>query len=214
MRNRGGRGWRMHFSKRMWLLLALLALLPVLALMQYYWIGQVSEAAQQRAKARLENSVEQLITEFDAEITRAHMTFWQTSGEQASPAARLAQRYQDWIRLAPYPQLIRDVYLIETAGDSSELSHIDGAGRISPITDRPKDLLEIRNRLEETGRLGQPGFRWISALDDLTIDGNSVLLVPMREALPGAESFSRRPPRFDGPRHVGLVWRHARRRHL
>ena len=60
-------GWKFHFSRRMWLLLALLGLLPVMAWLQYRWIGQVSDAAGQRAKARLENSVEQLITEFDVE---------------------------------------------------------------------------------------------------------------------------------------------------
>src|SRR5689334_15786891 len=113
MLNRGAGGWRMHFSKRMWLLLALLALLPVMAWVQYRWIGQVSEAAQQRAKARLENSVEQLITEFDSEITRAHMTFWQVSAETLPPEERFARRYQEWTRLAPYPQLIKEVFLIE-----------------------------------------------------------------------------------------------------
>src|SRR5437773_2639075 len=129
MLNRRAGGWRMHFSKRMWLLLALLALLPVMAFVQYRWIGQVSDAAQQRAKARLENSVEQLIIEFYSEITRAHMTFWQLSAESLPPKERFAQRYQEWNRLSPYPQLIREVYLIETTGETFELSHVDTAGR-------------------------------------------------------------------------------------
>src|SRR6185369_13713976 len=101
MRKGSARGWRMHFSKRMWLLLALLALLPVLAFIQYQWIGQVSDAARQRAKARLENSLEHLITEFDAEITRAHMAFWQMPGEREPASVRFANRYQEWNRLAP-----------------------------------------------------------------------------------------------------------------
>src|SRR5258708_39396615 len=120
MLNRRARGWRMRFSKRMWLLLALLALLPVMAFFQYQWIGQVSDAARQRAQARLENSLEHLITEFDAEITRAHMTFWQVFGESspASPSARFAQRYQEWNRLAASPQPIRRVDPSETASGS------------------------------------------------------------------------------------------------
>src|SRR5437868_11218681 len=113
IRNRAARGWRIHFSKRMWLLLALLALLPVMAWLQYRWIGQVSDAAGQRAKARLENSIDQLITEFDGEITRAHLIFWQTPPDQEEPAARIAERFRDWNRLAPYPPLIKDVRLIE-----------------------------------------------------------------------------------------------------
>src|SRR5258708_38190234 len=93
MLNRRAGGWRMHFSKRMWLLLALLALLPAMAFVQYRWIGQDSEAAQQRAKARLENAGEQLNTEFHSEITRAHMSFWQGSRESLPPRGRVAPRY-------------------------------------------------------------------------------------------------------------------------
>src|SRR6266550_2575234 len=170
MLNRRACGCRMHFSKRMWLLLALLALLPAMAFVQYRWIGQVSEAAQQRAKARLENAVEQLITEFNSEITRAHMTFWQVSGESLTPKERFAQRYQEWTRLAPYPQLIREVYLIETAGDSFELSHVDTAGRIQPVADWPADLAEARTRLEQMNKPGQPGFRRPTNLDDLSVN--------------------------------------------
>src|SRR5437899_10356255 len=97
IRNRAVRGWRVHFSKRMWLLLALLALLPMMAWLQYRWIGQVSDAAGERAKARLDSSIEQLITEFDGEITRAHMVFWQMpSAEETGPAERVSERYRDW----------------------------------------------------------------------------------------------------------------------
>src|SRR5262249_40314044 len=102
-----------RLSKRMWLPLGLLfSLLPAMAVMQYVWIGQVSDAARERAKARLENSVEQLISEFDAEITRARMAFWALPVEEAADAPkRFADRFREWNRVAPYPQLIRDAYL-------------------------------------------------------------------------------------------------------
>src|SRR5260370_14016371 len=121
MRNRGSGGFRKHFSKRMWLLLALLALLPVMAFEQYRWINQVSDAAHQRAKARLENSVEQLVTEFDAEITRAHMAFWTLPREPAAAPLRFAERYHDCNTLAPYPHLLRTIYLIDTYADPCKL---------------------------------------------------------------------------------------------
>src|SRR5437867_1684761 len=213
MRNRGARNWRMHFSNRMWLLLALLALLPVMAFIQYRWIGQVSDAAQQRAKARLENSVEQLITEFDAEITRAHMTFWQISGDETPVAARFANRYQEWSRLAPYPQLISDLYLIETADDSAHLSHIDSSGRVLAMPEWPSDLVEVRSRLEQMSRPGQPGFRWPANFDDLSIHGNPVFVAPMREARPGSDPFRRWPPGpGNGSRYRGQPGRDERRR--
>src|SRR5215210_1174416 len=115
MWNRTPRGWRFRFSRSMWLLLGLLALLPVMAWLQYRWIGQVSDAAGQRAQLRLDHAVEQMITEFDGEITRAQMVFWQMPPGHEDPAARFAARYRDWSRLAPYPQLIREIHLIETA---------------------------------------------------------------------------------------------------
>src|ERR1051325_1895960 len=146
MPNRTARGWKAHFSRRMWLLLGLLALLPVMALLQDRWIGDVSDAAAQRAKARLENSLEQMITEFDGEITRAHMTFWQMPAEQESPAARIAERYRDWNRLAPYSQLIRDVHLIEIARAPWKLSRIDTTGRIVEIPGWPAGLADPRPR--------------------------------------------------------------------
>jgi len=194
MLNRRARGWRMHFSKRMWLLLALLALLPVMAFVQYQWIGQVSDAARQRAKARLENSLEHLITEFDAEITRAHMTFWQMSGELESASARFARRYQEWNRLAPYPQLVRDVYLIETAGDSWQLSRIDKSGQITPMPDWPAEFTEVRSRLEQMSRPGQSRFGRPSSFADLTIHDDPAFLTPIRESY-GPDTFRRRPSR-------------------
>jgi hypothetical protein len=47
----------------MWLLLALLALLPVMAWLQYRWIGQVSDAARQRAQTPAQKLV---LTAFDS----------------------------------------------------------------------------------------------------------------------------------------------------
>jgi signal transduction histidine kinase len=183
MRNRGSVGFGKHFSKRMWLLLALLALLPVMAFEQYRWINQVSDAAHQRAKARLENSVEQLVTEFDAEITRAHMAFWTMPREPAAVSERFAERYQEWNRLAPYPQLIRDIYLIETSGEPWQLSRIDSSGAVASLDEWPADIASLRPRLEEPVRPGQPGgFRRMSGLDDVTIGGNPAFLVPLRSA--------------------------------
>jgi two-component system sensor histidine kinase SenX3 len=173
--------FRKHFSKRMWLLLALLALLPVMAFEQYRWINQVSDAAHQRAKARLESSVEQLVTEFDAEITRAHMAFWAMPREPVEASARFAERYQEWNRLAPYPQLIRDIYLIETSEEPWRLSRIDSSGAVVAVAEWPADLAGLKPRLEEPIRPGPPGgFRRLSGLDDITINGNPAFVVPLR----------------------------------
>ncbi len=178
MASSGVRKLAKRFSKRMWLLLGLLALLPGMAFVQYLWIGQVSDAARERAKARLENSVQQLVTEFDAEITRAHMTFWTPSGESESASKRIVERYAEWNRLAPYPQLIRDMRLIETTSEPWRLSRVDSSGNITPLKEWPPELADLRAKLED--RSEQPSFRRMG-LDDLTIDGSPAFAVPLRE---------------------------------
>jgi len=196
-------GWKTYFSRRMWLLLGLLALLPAMAFLQYRWIDQVSEAAAQRAKARLENSLEQLITEFDGEITRAHMIFWQIPSDQETPAARFAERYQDWNRLAPYPHLIRDIHLIDTSEEPWQLSRVDSTGQIAPLSAWPADFEAVKPRISGNGRPGPPqGFRRLAGADDLLIDGNPAFLVPLREPRPEQEAGRRRRQRQFG-RPVG-----------
>jgi len=198
------RGFGKHFSRRMWLLLALLALLPVMAFEQYRWINQVSDAAHQRAKARLENSVEQLVTEFDAEITRAHMAFWTLPREPAEVSARFAERYQEWNRLAPYPQLIRDIYLIDTSGEPWQLSRVDSSGAVASVTEWPADLTSLRPRLGEPVRPGSPGgFRRMSGLDDVTIGGNPAFVVPLREREARTPGEPRRRRWDSSPRTTG-----------
>ena len=181
MHDRRGRGFGKHLSKRMWLLLGLLALLPGMAFLQYRWIGQVSDAARERAKTRLQNSVEQLVTEFDAEITRAHMAFWTIPGSESEGAAeRFTDRYREWHRLAPYPQLIREAYVIDTTGDAWQLSRIDSLGEVKRLPEWPSELEKVRRVLEESGQSGSPGF-WRRGGDDLTIGGNPAFLAPLRE---------------------------------
>src|SRR5205809_3400055 len=190
IRNRAVRGWRIHFSKRMWLLLALLALLPVMAWLQYRWIGQVSDAAGQRAKARLDNSIEQLITEFDGEITRAHLIFWQAQPDQEEPPAeRIAERFRDWSHRAPYPQLIREVHLIEVSAEPWMVSRVDSTARIERLPEWPPGFTEVRSRMEA---MSAPGFRRGVGWDDLSAAGNPVFLVPMREPRGEPEQRSRR----------------------
>jgi len=201
MWNRRARGWGIRFSRSMWLLLGLLALLPVMAWLQYRWIGQVSDAAGQRAQTRLDHAVEQMITEFDGEITRAQLIFWQMPPGHEDPAARFAARYRDWSRLAPYPQLIREVHLIETTEEPWRLSRIESSGSVAALPEWPSKFAAVKARVEEPGRRGpEPGFRRMNGFDDLSIDGNPTFLVPIREPRePRAPGEPREPRREQAP---------------
>src|SRR5262245_20887799 len=61
------------------LVIALLAILPLLAILQYHWLGQVSEGERERMKNNLNASAKRFSQDFDDEITAVFL-FFQPSG--------------------------------------------------------------------------------------------------------------------------------------
>ncbi len=101
--------WRSYRSGRLWAFGVLLSLLTVLGLIQYHWINQVGEAERQRARANLTTALSRVESDFDVEITRAFAFF-------EAPAASLSEysdRYGQWVRFAPYPNLVRGIYIVD-----------------------------------------------------------------------------------------------------
>jgi signal transduction histidine kinase len=102
---------RAYLSKRLWALGALLLMLCALAWVQYHWIDEVAQAERQRAITSLNTSLTDLEADFDIEITRCFAAFRLPA---VSPAD-YAERYRQWLRQAPYPSLIRGVYVLDTS---------------------------------------------------------------------------------------------------
>src|SRR5215207_4641370 len=98
----------------------LLLLLAVLAVLQWRWIGEVSRLERQRMRARLQDAAAGLARDFDGEITRVFLLFHPEPQEDPAPAmARTLRQYEHWRAEAPYPGLVRDVFLAhrgETGG--------------------------------------------------------------------------------------------------
>src|ERR1041385_2269089 len=95
------------------LVVVLLALLPLLAVLQYTWLGQVSEAERDRMQASLRSAATQFERDFDGEITRAYI------GLQMDPETlrsgdwgTYADRFDQWAATAPHPELVKTVYLL------------------------------------------------------------------------------------------------------
>src|SRR5215470_6289486 len=110
--SRVGRDHIIYRSGRFWILVALLLLLGLLGVLQYHWITQVSSAERERAEKTLRAALANFENDFDAEITRAFVVFQFPLGSGTD----YADRYRDWLRHAPYPELIRGVYVVETGG--------------------------------------------------------------------------------------------------
>src|SRR5215470_18797086 len=104
------REWKAYFSQRLWIVGVLLLVLCALALVQYHWIDQVAQAERQRLKTNLATALSDVEADFDIEITRVSV-FFKFPGVSPSD---YSQRYKEWLSRAPYPKLIRGVYLLDT----------------------------------------------------------------------------------------------------
>src|SRR5499426_1871218 len=111
----------------MWsLALALLALLPLLVVLQYHWLGQVSEGERERKKSVLTTMARQFCHDFDSELTALYLHFHPTpvtlDGAPDQSQGDFAARYRRWRETAPRPKLIKDVYQTQIGQNSGSLS--------------------------------------------------------------------------------------------
>src|SRR5262245_24639322 len=100
---------------------ALAAVLVALAILQYHWAREVSDATGTRLQASLESSMMSWRDDFHRELTTV------SGALQADPtlslrdkAAQYGQQYQSWSQTATHPNLIARVLLVEGAGTEHE----------------------------------------------------------------------------------------------
>ncbi|HZN10860.1 MAG TPA: HAMP domain-containing sensor histidine kinase [Blastocatellia bacterium] len=133
------------------LLGALLMLLPLLAALQYRWLGQVSRAERERMQSSLRAGLAQLRRDFDRELARAFITFQpHPVTPLGQPAVAYAERYAHWARTAPYPGLVEALFVAGMAGNRPP-----SLARLNPESGRmetaawPPELEGLRARLEQ-----------------------------------------------------------------
>lgn len=120
---------------------ALLGLIVLLAVLQYRWLGQISEAERAQRRATLAAGAAEFAQDFDREITRAYLLF-QTDTPLGSRlddtelAARFSTRYDRWQATARFPRLLKGFYAFSqdhTGGDdragAAELRQFDPVTR-------------------------------------------------------------------------------------
>jgi signal transduction histidine kinase len=130
----------------------LIILLPLLAFLQYRWLGRISEAEHDRMLESVKRDVEQFCKEFDREVTIASLVFAvkanSTGGEKALEYQSNSRR---WIGASKHPGIVKDVYDVEFGKGEWKLSLFDSAaGKLQP-SEWPTALLHVRARLEKTG---------------------------------------------------------------
>jgi signal transduction histidine kinase len=93
-----------------WVLLSLVALLCFLGYLQYRWIDQLAQAEQERELQALRRAATRIASAFDVEVTRAQLAFGPFPF-QMEAGAYWMERAQMWHEFAPYPRVVKDIYL-------------------------------------------------------------------------------------------------------
>src|SRR5262249_4874628 len=106
--------WTDNRSSSTALIAALLALLVLLASLQYYWLGEVSAGERERMESLVDAGSVRFGEDCDLEVARMYLTFQMDAQVvRTRQWGRYIQRYEHWIKRAPYPQLVGQIFLVE-----------------------------------------------------------------------------------------------------
>jgi signal transduction histidine kinase len=133
---------------------ALLGLIVLLAVLQYRWLGQISEAERAQRRATLAAGALEFAQDFDREVTRAYLLF-QTDAPPIEPpvaepelADRFAARYDRWQATARFPRLLNELYAYsQDQPGAATLRRFDPATRHLEPVEWPEALRNWRDQL-------------------------------------------------------------------
>ncbi|MEP7336235.1 MAG: HAMP domain-containing sensor histidine kinase [Acidobacteriota bacterium] len=128
----------------------LLVLLPLLAVLQYRWLGEVSAGERERMQTNLRTSADRFCTDFDRELTNVYMQLQNVAGRESQHnPGELAVRYQHWLSATPRPKLVREIYRtwIDNGGKLT-LAHFDQKSNSFEVVEWPESLKSLRERFE------------------------------------------------------------------
>jgi signal transduction histidine kinase len=155
--------WLKRDSALSWLILiiALTGLLGVLGVLQYNWLGQVGVAERERRVRALQSSAARFSEDFDRELARAFVVFQLDSeAPLRGDAGDLAARYVNWQSIAPYPQLVGEIYFVTGRGSvvSSQVRRFNPRTKLFEQIDWPERLQPLRDHsIAEDVMIGGPG---------------------------------------------------------
>ena len=183
------------------LVAAMLVLLPVLAALQFRWLGQLSDAERERLQRNLRATTGEFTHTIDLEVARA-LVGLQVDGATLQEGAwdRYAERYAAWQAATAYPALVAGVWLADEEPGrqrSVRLRRWSPEARSFAPAEWPAQLSAVRDQVAAAhatyARDGEPsGMR----PSEVVSSDASLLVIPV---VPTA------PPRPDGTSGRRLV---------
>ena len=169
---------------------ALLVLLPALAILQYRWVGQVSEAERERMQHNLRNAASQFRDAFDLEVGRTLI------GLQVGPitardgaSEQYTDRYEAWVDTSEHPQLVSNIFLVDSANAQLRIRRFDPVAHAFEPAAWPEALERWRPELESQLR----DFNTGGSVDrrGAFADDESLIISPLRNLIGTAGSGGR-----------------------
>ncbi len=156
------------------LVLSLLSLLPVLAVLQYRWIGEVSEAERERMSNGLRSAASRFGQDFNQELGRI-MRAIQTGRPGAQPdVSRLAENIYEWTESTSHRGMVRDFYIT----DSESVQRLNPQSGYFEQAVLPPHIAAIHRELVSRAQTGfRPGSGEGAETANLVSDW-SVLVMP------------------------------------
>jgi len=183
------------------LVTAMLVLLPLLAVMQYRWVGQLSNAERERLQRNLHATTEDFTRSLDRELARAIV------GLQADAAvlddldpSGYADRYAAWRAITADPEIVAGIFVADFADDARtvRLRRWDAAGRAFVAAEWPAALARVRTRVEQDARAfaekREPVFAGPAHV--LSADGQALVVPVVPVPLPPPRTNALPEPRF------------------
>lgn len=103
-------------------IIGLIALLPILAFLQYHWIGQLSNNEVERLRSNLQTSADLFSEAVNQEISPAQFAFRVSfTGSLEQISRELSLNYQYWSSRVARPDLIEQIYWVDY-DENQELS--------------------------------------------------------------------------------------------
>ena len=97
----------------------LVILLPLLAALQYRWLGQVSSGEREQMKANLHATATRISEDFDQSLTETFVAFLATADEPGDEK-NYAEKYQRWLETTKDERLVKVLYFAH-AKENNEL---------------------------------------------------------------------------------------------
>ncbi len=130
-----------------WIIVAGLFLLcGVLGVLQYRWIGEVSEAARDRLRGSLQASLVRISLEFSTEIASACRAL--LTPASASPETEIAANYGQWKKTGRHNQMFRRIGLAVPENQKLKLRILDPEKDVFASAEWPAEWTSTRDRLQ------------------------------------------------------------------